>query len=293
MSGGEKANHGVLSMNPSLKYRIVKIVLGGVTLLVAVTTILAYAGRAEPYLSPPPLFAGQLSPIVVIVAVALGSYLIVRRLRSRYWKAAGRGANLTPEDSGLFGATEFAGTVGGRPVSVQVHQETSGSSGAGGGRRNYTVVSAELSERADEGVIISPVDGDGPAVQPFEVEDEADIADDKLAAIGGSETATEAVITGRARDALLAVEDLNQVFVGNESVTFDTLERDGTINGADLDIRWSVVNKYDDDYDHWGKKTGDASTVSHISRNLVLDPDELRKQVEAAVAVAHAFEGAV
>lgn len=278
-------------MDASLRYRVVTVVLSGVTVFVAVVSILAYAGRTEPYLSTPPLFVGEFSPIVVIVAVALGSYLVVRRLRSRYWQTAGRGAHLTPEDNGLFGATEFAGTVGGRPVSVQLHQESSGSSGGGG--RTYTVVSAELSARADDGVIVSPIGDDGPAVHPFEVEDEADVMDDQLAAVGGSETATEAVITGRARDALLAVEDLNQVFVGDESVAFATLERDGTIKGEDLDIRRSITKKYDDDYDYWGEGTGDASTVTHLSRDLVLDPDRLRGQVEAAVTVADTFEKTV
>lgn len=274
-------------MDARRKLRVVTVALGGLTVLASVVTVLAYAGEAASFLPTPPQFAGVFSPFVVIVAVALGSYLVVRRLRSRYWMAAGRGADLAPEGGGRFGATEFAGTVHGRPVRVHVEA-------VGGGRdsRAYTVVSAELSEEADDGVIVSPVADGGPDVAPFEVAEQADVADDRLAAVGGSEAATSAVVGGRAREALLAVEDLEQVFVGDESVAFEGLEREGVIGGENLDVRRAIVKKYDPEYDYWGEGTGDASTVTHLSRDAVLDPDELRRQVEAVVAVADAFEGA-
>lgn len=264
---------------------------GGV-LLVAVVVVSWYApaGRAAvPFDVPvPPAPFGEYTPFVLVVGVMAGGWLVVRQLRSRNWKRAGTAADLAPEGGGLFGRTEFTGTVGGRSVRAFAHDR-----GGDDGSTRYTVVQADLPEPAEDGAIVGPTGDGGPEVEPFQLEDAADASNDGLAAVGGSQAAAEAVVSGRAREALLDVERPGQVFVGDASVAFEDLERSGIISGRNLDLRRSLEQKYDEGFDHAGEWTRETpSTVTHVTRGLVFDGDELRRQVEAVAAVADAFEDA-
>lgn len=252
------------------------VVVGGGSVAVAF-------GFTEPYLSasqipgdPGQIFAGG------VVAVVLGA-LVVQVLKVRSWRAAGREAGLS-SGFALLRSPDVTGTVGGRPVRAYTHSVRKGGSGESGGRSvTYTNVEAELDGPADVGVVVTPAAGPSGG-SPLDVDlDEAQtaVSDDRLAAIG-PEDAAEAVISGRARQTLLDLDEPGLVFVGDGAdALVDALpDTGGSMMGSlfETAIRKGVP--------------GDASTVTTTDKGLEMDGDALRRRVEAVAAVADAFEGA-
>ncbi len=251
------------------------VVVGGGSVAVAF-------GFTEPYLSasqlpgdPGQIFAGG------VVAVILGA-VVVQVLKVRSWRAAGREAGLSP-GFGLLRSPDVTGTVGGRPVRAYTHSVRKGGSGESGGRSvTYTNVEAELDGPADVGVVVTPAAG--PSGSPLDVDlDEAQtaVSDDRLAAIG-PEDAAEAVISGRARQALLDLDEPGLVFVGDGA---------DALVGALPDTGGSMMGSLFETAIRKGVP-GDASTVTTTDKGLEMDGDALRRRVEAVAAVADAFEGA-
>ncbi len=248
-------------------------------------TIAAYAGEAEPYLSTPPLVVGEFTPFVVIVGAWVAGGTVVKLLKIRDWRSTGRRATLAPEGGGLFGYPEFTGTVGGRTVRARTVERRTSSGGQGSSTTTYTVVEADLDRASEAGVMIGPAGGARTSKTSTTVgfsAEEADVADGELAAKGSSEAVARAVTAGRARDALLAMDDLDLVYAGDVAGVMT----DEMGDMSDVPMGGMLADKV---YD---RIPGDASRVSTETKKLVLDADRLRRQTEAVAAVADAFEDA-
>jgi hypothetical protein len=269
-------------MNRTTQFSVIRLGVVAAVLAIAVGAILAFAGTS-PLGWTPPAVAGPFTPFVVIFVAAVGGWLSLGRLRSRYWTSAGRQAGLAAESGGLFGSTSFSGTVDGREVRVHLHQVASG-------KGLHTVVRALLDGPADDGAVVDVTDG--RTVRAFEVAEQADVEVDGLAAAGGSRAVAEAVVTDGAGEALRAIGYPGQVFVGDASRAYEDLERLSGSDVGDPDLRLDVEQHYTREDDPTGEPLVDAASVTHVTSRQVLDGDELRRQVEAVVAVADAFERA-
>lgn len=267
-------------MERRARYRVVRNGVVVAVLAVAGASILAFAGTA-PLGVTPPAFAGPATPVVLILAAALLGSGSLSRLESRYWQSAGSEAGLEPESGGLFGAARFAGTVDGREVRVHLHQVSEG-------KGLHTVVRALLEGPAEDGAVVDFTGG--RTVRAFEVAEQADVEVEGLAAVGGSLAVAEAVVGGRAGDALRAVGVPGQVFVGDASRAFEGLDEFGGTDAGDAGLRLDVEQHYGGGYNPAGEPLVDDASVAHVCSRRVLDGEELRRQAEAVVAVADAFE---
>lgn len=246
--------------------------------------IALYSGQAAPAVTPEQLPGRPFHGLVAGIAVALLGALFVTTRETAAWKAAGRRANLAPDGGGLFGKPDLEGSVHGRPVRVRTTKRKTGSSDEGGtSKTTYTIVEAALNRPAEEGLVVSPASG-GRTVSTsasYRIEPEhADVKDDELAAVGGPEDVARAVISGRAREPVAAVDDL--VYVGDAAEAL----KNATGDVSDSRIASWIQSKAAD------RVPGDADAVSVETKGLVLDGDRLREQAEAVAAVAEAFEDA-
>lgn len=261
------------------KVTLYRLALFAWALLSAGVTIVAYTGNAEPYVSTPPLVVGEFTPIVVIAGAWIAGRTVVKLLKIRDWRATGRRANLGPAGGGLF--PDLTGTVGGRTVRARTVKRRSTSEGSS--KTIYTIVEADLDGPSEEGVLIGPADGVRTAWRSVRYSpEEADVADEKLAAKATSESVARAVTTGRSCEALLAMDDLDVVYAGNVAGVVTAGMGDMSEDPTGEKFVDQVANRF----------PGDASQVSIESRKLVLDADRLRRQTEAAAAVADALEDA-
>lgn len=261
----------------------------GWALLVGAAFVLLYSGQAEPLVSPRdlprPLW---LSGAVAGGAILAGWGFLLHR-QEQSWRAMGLSAGLTPDESstGLlepFAKPDLAGVVDGRPVRVRAESRTvyKGSSQSSS-TVTSTVVEAELEGPADEGVVIGRT---GPGKSPDRTKfgrlwlPNAPV-DDRFVAVGGSADLAESVLTPRAREALLATDAFGTLLVGNalESAKdhVDAMAEEESWGNLHVDAFDDVL--YDD-----------PSTVGSQLNFVLLDVDELARQLEAVVATARAFE---
>lgn len=246
--------------------------------------VFLYSGQAAPTVTPAQLPGEPFHGLVAGVALAAVGVLLVSVRETGAWKAAGRRAGLSPDGGGLFGRPDLAGTVDGRTVRVRTVKRRTGSSNEGGSSKTtYTVVEAELDRPAEEGLIVTPASG-GQTVSTsasYRIDaDRADVADEELAAVGGPEDVARAVVSGRAREPLVAVDDL--VYVGDAA---------GALKDATGDVSGSRIGSWIQG-EAADRVPGDPSVVSVETKGLVLSGDRLREQAEAVVATADAFEDA-
>ncbi len=271
------------------KHLVYKIVLV-VWLFASVGVILAaYDSSFGPDLPQPPQFAGRGTVFVVIAAAWVGGLVVLKVVRNRDFHSTGRQAGLEPTGSGLLGLPDMTGTVRGRTVRVRTVKRKLSSTGGsqGSSKEFYTVVEADLDRPAEAGVIVTPASGARTSSTRTTVEvtpEEADVVDQDLAAVGTSEAVTRAVLSGRSREALLALDDLDLVYVGNAAAALgeEPADTSDSMLGSMVGKGNAVIDRI----------PGDADRVSVETYGLVLDADRLRRQAEAVAAVAEAFEEA-
>lgn len=263
-------------------------------LLAAVVLILGpglvYAGVTEPYISPPTPVFGDVDVLVLMIG---GAGLIWLRpskfLRRRYWQATAAEAGLTTGHGDTAGSRECTGTIRGRLVRVKTGTTTAFRSSTKQTRESYTLVEAELDRAASAGVVIGPSAQD-TFVTPYDVASHADCERNGLVAVGSSDGLAEAVLTTRVQEALLPVEPLNQVYVGNARAAGDRLpEGDRMVVGTPPSVTRAVDAAHSADMEG-GDWLGGNRWVTHLSRDVTLDAEKLRRQVEAIAIVADVFE---
>lgn len=244
--------------------------------------IVTYTGNAEPYVSASQLPAAG-TPLGLFgsgLALMTVGWLVLAQFEKRSWRAMARRVGLASEGRLLpYGVPDLTGSVHGRSVLVHTHKRKTGGGAEGSNTTTYTRIEAELSGPADEGLLVARSDGDGPA--GLDALPAGTTTIDGFAVIGPEELA-RAVLTSRVRN---AVESM----VGADSVTV------GDASGAMVDALPDTSNTlvgalYDGVAD--SSAFGDDATATVETKGLLLEPDRLETQVEAAVAVADAFEEA-
>lgn len=278
--------------------RLVSVGTKLVALLLAVVPPFVYVGAGEPYIAPPPMLFGAADPLIFIsIAFLLLVFVQPSKfLRVRYWRDTAREAGLTPV-ADRPDTVEFTGTVRGREVRAKIGTNSVFGSGANGFFKSegadtrYTLVEVALAEPATAGVVIGPEE-QRFRVTPYDVARFAEVSVDGLVAIGSREGLADAVLTSDVREAVLAVADPNQFYVGNARAAGENLsDADRTPRGTMPKLTNEVDAAHDDETGrgHW---LGGTGWVTHITSGTVLDAAELQAQIDAVVAVAEAFEAA-
>lgn len=261
--------------------------LFGWILLVVGTTAALYTGAAESIV--PPSALPQSNAVMIgapVLAIVLGTFVFLNR-KSAAWKSMGRQAGLTPEGGSVLpiGEPTLSGTVDGRPVRVRKKSLKSGGTQEGSSQATYTVVEADLSAPAAEGVVIARGDPDATDQETFDVGSlsvRMTPVDGPFGTVTGSEDLARDVLTDPVRDSLTALDSVGMVLVGAASETISQAVPDV----GDSWLGGKMVEKVDE------KLAGDSGTVTHQFRGTLLDGEELGHQVRAVSAVADAFEDA-
>lgn len=268
------------------KQSLYTIVLFAWALLVFGGTVAVFSGQAAPFVTPETLPLG--GPVGLFVFA--GGLLVVggvgiTLLKRRAWRRAGRRANLRPDGGGVLGTPALVGTANGRPVRVRtIKRETSSGGESGSSKTTFTVVEADFEKPATEGLVISneggDIDGMGEMSVSFETETVGEFA-----VVGTSEELARETLTTRARNALREPAFLDSVLVGNASdVLLEAVpDSDGLLVGPLTD---GIERKLRD------SMAGDAGTVRVETKGLILDHEELDRQITAMTAVADGFEWA-
>jgi hypothetical protein len=252
-------------------------------------TFLAYFGPGESYIDPAllpgrgwrPVAAVPEGPYVLGTAVVLmgGGVLAIRFLRGLSWRWTGRRVGLST--AGVVNP-DLAGSVDGRPVRVRRIARVKHTKSSGSGKHPYTVVEAKLDESVDAGVMVDRTEGDAGLLARL-LGDGGGADELELSAGGGDYGET---LTRRARNALLGVTYFGRLSVGtapDRRIDEMTAMRQSVAESvADRTFTPSVPGDVHDD----------PSWVTHETSGVMLEPRELRRQVEAVAAVAAAFDGA-
>lgn len=273
------------------KHTLYKAVTFGLVLLSVAAIIAAYTGTLEPLVSPSQVPGGEAFLFGGIVVVVLVGVVVNVVIVNRSWKAMGEQANLTPESGGLpIGKPDLTGTVNGRAVRARTLTRGEGSSATEGTNSSvtYTIVEADLAEPVEDGLVIGLQDGESDerldvgngSVMTTAIDDTFHVVG------GGSEDRAKAVLSQRSRNALLDVEELGSLTVGNpiDSVLDAVPDTPGSFIGD------AVAGKMESAIRE--RFPGDARTVAHESKGVLLDPDELEQQAAAVAALAESFEDA-
>ncbi|PQJ34911.1 hypothetical protein BSZ35_10165 [Salinibacter sp. 10B] len=234
---------------------------------------LVFGSYVEPLVSSTPFPEPYLPPIIFVVTLALGLYGMKvfnsrsTRVRQNLWKKA----NLHPTSE-----NESTGTV--RGCTVRARPDTWQDS-VGDGNSSATTVEAEMGQPVDEGAVVDfapsqKVQSLAETNPTFVFEEDED-----LAVVGESEACVQALLSGRAREALLELDTIGKLRVGKSS----NLIADPVGN--------ALESLFGEDAAESGLG-GDASTVTHQLKGLILDPDKLKRQIDAVAVVANAFESA-
>lgn len=261
--------------------------LFGWALLVFGITVAVFSGQAAPLLTPDMLPIGGPPALFVLGGgLLVAGVLVIGQLKRRAWRRVGRNAGLTPAGGGLFSNPDLDGAVDGRTVRARTITRQQNSGGEGGSSSvTYTIVEADLSEPATEGLIVNRGgDGDFAGAQQLSGDIES-YTIDGFHAVGTSRDLAEAVLTSRVQTALREPSLVGSVKAGNAAdVLLDALpDSDGMLMGKLSDGIESTIR---------AEFGGDAGTVRIESKGLLLDSAELDRQLSAVVAVAGAFESA-
>jgi hypothetical protein len=255
--------------------------------VVVVGAILLFAGPdAPPDVQPPPALDSTVVLGALLVAPPVLGWALLRGLRSRYWTATvgGVDAALSTDGGGPLALEDYAGTVDGRTVTVRGGVEPHGSESSSG----LTVIEAPLAGNAEEGVILEPTHDD---YHDFELPEHADVRDEDLLAVGTSADLTEALTSGRAREAVVAAGGTEQYYAGDAAAAFYTYKPDEAGPVSYNDLRRVVLWAHDDETGK-GDAVGGTDSVSTVLTSMPTDEAVLQAHIEAVVAVADAFEDA-
>lgn len=269
------------------KYRIYRLALFGWGTSVFAALVLVLSGNAEPYVSPSDVpITGPLEMFGVAAGLFVAGGLVIGQLEKGSWKRAGKRANLPPAGWELVGKPALEGTVNGRTVRARTVKRRTGSSGEGGSNKTtYTVVEAELSTTAAEGLVLTP--GDGTVLSDGSVNVDVGPELTTIGAFGvvGSDALAREVLTTRVRDALQAPETMEAVYAGEATaLLLEAIpDAEGTISGL---VTGTMASAIED------RVPGDAGTVRTERKGVVLNASELDAQATAVAAVAESFERA-
>lgn len=261
-------------------------------LVSAAAVIAAYTGNAEPYVSPSQLPGGGTSSAGMYMflagaALALAGILVISRFKAGAWKGLSEGTDLEPE--GGLGSSDLTGTVRGRPVRARTASRRTSGGEHSSNTKTVTVVEADLSAPTDQGVMVTrhPEGGAPSEVEFSDTTVRGTAVDDRFAVMGdGDEALVEALVSGRAREAMLAVDDLGALSVGDPT---DAL-LEGLPDMSDSMLGGMFESHVEGRVE--GGTDGDRSTVSVETDGTLLDAAELQRRVDAVVAVAEAVEDA-
>lgn len=259
-------------------------------LLVGATFVLLYSGQVEPIVStsqlPGPLWLAG----AVAAGAVLAGWIAIARLQVRSWLAMGAEVGLAPDAASTGSLSPLAlpdltGTVDGRRVRVRTVSRTVANVGGDGTAHSATstIVEAELDAPADDGAVIArrepgPSEPNSTDFGPVQLPNEP--VGDRFVVLAGSPDLARAVLTPRTRDALLEVNALDALLVGDAG---------GVLNAALESMVGGLATGALDD------SIGDAveddpATVGNEFRGKLLSATELDRQIAAVVAVADSFE---
>ncbi len=266
------------------------------------------AGIADPYVPSSLLPSSRGTTAIAAVGLAFAGIVGFGRLRLRAWRSIGRQAGLSTDGSTigplgllssrsiegslfeLFPEPDLTGAVDGRDVRVHTHTVSKGGGGdTGGTSQSYTLVEAKLDQSVEGGLML----GRGDAGSSEELTDvvpgrlETMAVGDGVVAVGAdSEADARNLISGAAREALLAVDESESVVVGDPtdalvSAIPDEMEAVvGLIPGGGLESKLR---------DH---PPFDPETVAINAKGQTLDPATLERKIRAVTAVADSVERA-
>lgn len=301
-------------------YRTYKIVLWGLvvlSVLALAASVAVMTGVTEPYIarrSPPQLLPVILGGIIVIAASGVG----IRFVDVWLWEAIGRQVNLTPEENGMhqsrlthkddatIGKAVLTGRIRGRTVRARVQTvKTKGRGSENSSRsKTYTLVGADLRGEVNEGAIVSR--GDRPVGSRLSINRETtirgqygdltEIEDPPYFAQTNAESLTRAVLSGRARNDLDEVESFGLFLIGNSQAVYEEM-LSASLSSLDESMpeigEFSLGSMLPSAGElAAGLDRGDSATVTHQVEDVIREPDELERQVQAVVAVADAFDRA-
>lgn len=253
--------------------------------VVSAAVVLVLSGTAEPYVSASAVpINGPLEMFGVTAGLFVAGGIVISQLEKGSWKRAGKQAKLTPGGWGVFGKPPLEGTIDGRPVRARTVKRRTGSSGEGGSSKStFTVVEAELSATASDGLILSP--GDAAVLSGESVNVDLGPETTTIGEIGvvGSQPLARDVLTTRVSDALQQPETTEAVYAGNATdLLLDAIpDADGLISGAITGTMASGIEK---------RLPSDAGTVRTEQKGVILNATELEAQATAVAAVAESFE---
>lgn len=247
-------------------------------------TVAVYSGQTAPQVTPEMFpVSGPFGMFGFAAGLFVVGAIVIWQLKRRAWRRAGRRANLTAEGGGLLGSQDLVGTVTGRAVRARTIKRRTSDGGEGGSNKTtYTVVEADLDERAAEGLVISTGGGEMSDIGGLSVDLETETVGD-FGVVGSTADLAGDTLTTRVRNALDEPTLLDSVLVGNASdVLLEAVpDSDGAIAGRITDRIKSKIE---------GEMAGDAGTVRTETRGLILDGAELDRQITAVTAVADEFE---
>lgn len=238
-------------------------------------TFVIMTGVEPPYVSPPPIPASYM-PLVLIFGggiVGFAGFWVLGTRQERVRRKAWRRANLTPD-----GEDAYRGTVRGRRVHVSEDtwrdpmKDDNGSQSA-------TVIETEMRRPAEEGFIVDTASSSQMSILADADPTHVLVEDDHIAVVGESEEMARALISGRSREALGALDAIGTFRVGRSS----NVIKDPVGTGLQSIFGNEAVET---------GLGGNASTVTHKLKGLILAPDELKRQMNAVAAVANAYETA-
>ncbi|MEF8814386.1 MAG: hypothetical protein V5A55_11290, partial [Halovenus sp.] len=192
---------------------------------------------------------------------------------------------------------DLTGTVDGVPVTARTERHKVNTSSEGGSNWvRYTLVEAELTGPTDEGAIVGGgggqmkadrgnVDLDNVVGTTSAAGGLATAETEHLTAVGTSEAAVQTVTADPAADAVASLEKLDLVYVGDASEVITSYAEAQNEELADSFFEFPVDTLAD-------RVPADAATVTIETKDLILNVDEFRRHVLAAVAIANAFEEA-
>jgi len=259
-------------------------VMGAWFLLSIAAGIGTIFGVFEPVVSVEDVPYGPLGAFGFMFASIITGMFVIGRLRKRAWKAAGRDAGLEPENGGLIGTPDLEGTIRGRGVRLHKYTVSKGGGGEGGSNsQTYTLVEADLAQPVERGFFLGSDEGPENSAEtdmPDELQTHR-IAGEYYAFGDVSAEGASRLFTNEVRDAFRA--GAGGVVVGDPT---------DAIMSAAPDDGGFFVNSIADLAESKIRDTEgfDQTTVAHTRKGLMMNPERMEAQIDAAAAVAEAYE---
>lgn len=252
--------------------------------------MLVFTGETEPYVSLAELPGGPLGGFAAMIGTVLGGVLLIRQLKTRAFVSMGRQVSLKPEGGGLLGGKPvLTGCVRGRPVRVETYTVSTGSGGeaGGGSSQTHTVVQTELPKPTDVALLIAPSDQES---RPGGIEQvpgsptEIAIGDGFVSIGTESEDFASDVFSPRVRAAFKQLDRPGALQIGDLTETYVDMIPDMVTSFADAITIDDIVSRFRT------QPNFDDSRVSVVTKGLLLDPDELERQLAVVLATVDSFE---